>query len=207
VDGDSPGGGEAAPLEQLTEPESLPEAVDESCARCHGVSGQGRGLGAFPKLAGQSAAYLESSLAAFQSGDRNSGMMEPLAAGLSREEIRQLAEYYAALDPPESAAADEGAAESIERGETIAQHGIPDQRVPACVDCHGPSDQPRNAGYPGLSGQYAQYIRLQLELFKAGTRGSTKYDHIMRNVASGLKPEQMRDVARYYASLSGAGGG
>ena len=204
VDGDSPGGGQVSPLERLTEPENVPPAVIENCARCHGRDGLGRGLGAFPKLAGQQVEYLELSLAAYKSGDRHSGMMEPLIAGLSADEMRELAQYYSGMDaggtPPES-----GRREAIERGEEIARHGIPGQRVPACVQCHGPADQPRNPAYPILVGQYAEYLELQLELFHKQHRGGTQYAHVMQEVAAGLKPEQMRDVARYYASLRAAG--
>ena len=203
VDGDSPGGGRVSPLERLTEPASVPPAVIENCARCHGRDGLGRGLGAFPKLAGQQVEYLEQSLAAYKSGDRPSGMMEPLSAGLTADEIRELAQYYGGMNaggtPPES---ERDAA--IERGAEIARNGIPEQRVPACVQCHGPADQPRNPAYPNLAGQYAEYLELQLDLFNKQHRGGTQFAHVMREVAAGLQPEQMHDVARYYASLSAA---
>jgi cytochrome c553 len=52
-----------------------------------------------------------------------------------------------------------------------------------------------------LAGQYADYLRLQLELFKTQHRGGSPYAHIMYNVASRLQPEQIRAVAHYYASL------
>lgn len=39
-----------APMEGLTEPESVPEAITQSCGRCHGANGLGRGVGAFPSL-------------------------------------------------------------------------------------------------------------------------------------------------------------
>lgn len=62
----------------------------------------------------------------------------------------------------------------------------------------------RNPAYPVLAGQYADYLVLQLQLFKAQQRGGSDYAHIMRRVAAGLSLAQMRDVARYYASLSSA---
>jgi cytochrome c553 len=82
--------------------------------------------------------------------------------------------------------------------------GIPRQRVPACVACHGPSDLPRNPIYPELAGQYSEYLALQLALFKNESRGGTPYAHLMRAVASRLTSEQMRDVTLYYASLTPA---
>jgi cytochrome c553 len=105
----------------------------------------------------------------------------------------------AALTPKLSSAGDETAA--LERGREIALRGIPSQRVPACSECHGPGALPRNPHYPNLAGQYAEYLVLQLQLFKQQVRGGSAYAHLMRPVAAGLRPEQMRDVARYYASL------
>jgi cytochrome c553 len=93
---------------------------------------------------------------------------------------------------------------AIQRGEAIARRGIPTRRVPSCVSCHGPGAAPRNPVYPDLTGQYADYLVLQLELFKEQQRGGTAYAHLMRTVAANLTPEQMRDVALYYASLSSA---
>ncbi|MBA3248234.1 MAG: c-type cytochrome, partial [Pyrinomonadaceae bacterium] len=91
---------------------------------------------------------------------------------------------------------------AIERGAAIAQRGIPTQRVPSCVACHGPGDIPRNPVYPELAGQYSDYLALQLELFKQLQRGGTAYTHLMHSVAAHLTPEQMRDVALYYESLT-----
>jgi cytochrome c553 len=105
----------------------------------------------------------------------------------------------AGLTPNISSADDETAA--LERGREIAMRGIPSQRVPACSECHGPGALPRNPHYPNLAGQYAEYLVLQLTLFKQQVRGGSAYAHLMRPVAAGLMPHQMRDVARYYASL------
>jgi cytochrome c553 len=61
---------------------------------------------------------------------------------------------------------------------------------------------PRNAIYPDLAGQHADYLVLQLRLFRRQHRGGTDHAHLMRPVAQRLTPEQMRDVALYYASLA-----
>jgi cytochrome c553 len=52
-----------------------------------------------------------------------------------------------------------------------------------------------------LAGQHADYLVLQLELFKKEHRGGSAYAHLMRPVATRLTPQQMRDVALYYESL------
>jgi cytochrome c553 len=71
------------------------------CAVCHGRSGEGQAVDN-PALAGQKAAYLEQTLLAYRSGARHNdlyGRMRLIAQQLSAEEIRQLALYYARLNP------------------------------------------------------------------------------------------------------------
>ena len=63
-------------------PDGDDDSVLGDCARCHGRDGAGRGTHAFPKLAGLDEAYLLASLEAFASGERRSGIMQPVAADL-----------------------------------------------------------------------------------------------------------------------------
>jgi cytochrome c553 len=175
-------------------------AAAERCDRCHGVDGQGREVPAFPRLAGQRPAYLRAALEAFARGDRHSGVMAPVATSLRPEEMRELATYYGLQEPSRPRVREEDAS-AIDRGLAIARRGIPSQRIPSCVDCHGPSDIPRNAAYPVLAGQYSEYLLLQLELFKEQRRGGSAHARLMRPVAARLTPAQMRDVALYYESL------
>jgi len=179
--------------------EGASTAVIESCTACHGSDGLGR-EDAFPKLAGQRPEYLAASLEAFARGQRHSGTMEPIAAGLNSKQMNEFARYYASLKLPATPYG--GSTQAIERGQAIARRGIPSQDVPACAACHGPSDVLRNPNYPLLAGQPTDYLILQLTLFKQAQRGGTAYGHLMRPVAAGLSAEQMRDVALYYAALN-----
>src|SRR5690606_26342544 len=177
---------------------------------------QGRGNGAYPRLAGNSRAYLLGSLKAYAAGERHSGMMQPVAAVLSEEQISLLADHFAALpaalpsDDPERTPVEEsssdapitrGRAAAIQRGKSIAQNGVPGREVPSCVDCHGPADGPRAEMYPSLSGQYAGYLALQLKLFRAGHRGGTPSAHLMEPVVARMSDEDIQDLAAYYSSL------
>jgi cytochrome c553 len=181
--------------------EAAHRALVAGCARCHGADGRGRGLGAFPKLAGQRREYLLNALEAYRRGKRASGMMQPVAAALDSEAIELLARHYAQLPGEAPRDGEPSADAAIARGEEIARLGVPERGVPSCRDCHGPAGSPRNPAYPALAGQYAEYLILQLELFKAGTRGGSPYAHLMDHVATRLTPDQMNDVAAYYASL------
>ena len=66
------------------------------CVACHGQDGHGTAP-IYPNLAGQNVTYLESSMKAYRAGEREGGMssvMTPMAAGLSDEDIADIAEYY-----------------------------------------------------------------------------------------------------------------
>jgi cytochrome c553 len=56
--------------------------------------------------------------------------------------------------------------------------------------------------YPNLAGQYPEYIKLQLELFKVGHRGGTSYSHLMRHVAGHLSSGEMDDLATFFSGLT-----
>jgi len=172
----------------------------EECARCH--EREGHGAGAFPALSGQSEAYLYESLRSYAAGRRHSGIMEPVAVGLSEQVMRGASAAYA--DRPatmRAASVDEGARR---RGEVIARRGIPAQGVPACTHCHGPGAVAINPLFPSLAGQHADYLTTQLELWSAGRRGGTPYAPLMSLIAGRLEARQMRDVAAYFSTLPAA---
>lgn len=186
----------AAPAPQ---PSEAPEVVGTLCARCHGFDGLGRIPGAFPILAGQSADYLYESLRAFAYDGRHSGIMGPVAADLTDQGMREVAEYYAGLpgltaSPPPS----------TEPSRAIAERGVPSRRVAACLSCHRPAP-PLNPVYPRLGGQYAEYLELQLTLFAERRRGGTAYAHLMHLTADGLTPDERREIARYFGTPTAVG--
>ena len=199
IHGEKPAAVEALSLQALSPVRHVAEAAAIHCDRCHS-----RGEGVFPRLGGQRSAYLVAALQAYAQGDRHSGVMSVVAAALRPEDMQQFADYYSRLEEGSSASRDNLDASSIKRGKTIAHQGIPRQRVPSCVDCHGPGDTPRNSVFPILAGQHADYLVSQLSLFQSQHRGGSPYAHLMRPVAAGMTPADMRDVALYYASLTTA---
>lgn len=69
-----------------------------TCVGCHGADGNSM-VPNFPKLAGQHASYLEKTLKDFRDGFRKNATMAPFAAGLTDEEIKELAAFYASQTP------------------------------------------------------------------------------------------------------------
>ena len=67
------------------------------CATCHGADGNTPIMAEYPKLAGQPHDYLEKALGDYKSGKRKNPMMAPMAANLSKEDIKDLAAYFSSL--------------------------------------------------------------------------------------------------------------
>lgn len=196
-------GSEAAPA-LASSGDEPPSAVRTICWRCHGADGTGRRPGAFPALAGQRSGYMHASLRAFADRTRFSGVMSGIAAALSESSIREIATYYERLPLRIKDASEDAAA--IARGGAIATRGIPHRDIPACRECHGPTDTPKNPTYPKLAGQYAQYLELQLKLLQQRRRGGSANVNLMYAFVDRIAPEEIRDVARYYASLDPSAG-
>lgn len=73
--------------------------LSQYCVGCHGIDGR-TDIDSHPRLAGQNQAYLESALKAYRNGNRRgelADIMRQNARGLSDQEIRALAAYYASL--------------------------------------------------------------------------------------------------------------
>ena len=69
-----------------------------TCVQCHGPGGVGVGEH-FPPLAGQSASYIAAQLKAWQRGTRHNDplqLMQHLSSVLSEQDIRAVAEWFAA---------------------------------------------------------------------------------------------------------------
>ncbi|MEQ9691700.1 MAG: c-type cytochrome [Bauldia litoralis] len=177
----------------------LSEAI-AACGQCHEAEGLPPIDERVPALAGQHAAYLRAALHDYASGVRASGMMQPVAARLDDDLIAELSTYYAAL--PAIRGGDSSGSGSVERGRRIAEAGVPADRIPPCLSCHG--DGKRDL-FPRLEGQSATYIAGQLRLFAEGIRGGTPSAEIMQAVARRLDDEQIADVAAFFANAGETG--
>jgi len=80
------------------EPVGKAPAAVATCQACHSRDGVGI-MGMYPTLSGQHADYLEHTLTDYQKGARKNGIMAPFAAQLKPEEVKEVAEYFAAQKP------------------------------------------------------------------------------------------------------------
>ncbi len=67
------------------------------CQACHGLDGKGVAPD-YPNLAGQYASYIEKALRDYRDGRRRNMIMAPMAAGLSDQDIKDLAAWYASQE-------------------------------------------------------------------------------------------------------------
>lgn len=166
-----------------------------ACVSCHGAAGEGNAAAGFPRLAGLNAEYLVKQLQDYKAGTRRDPVMQPFGASLTSQEMRDVAAYYAGLEPPDG----QGTADDNALGETLALRGDWDNDIPACVSCHGPGGRGIDPYFPAIAGQHAGYIRSQIQAWKSGARQNDPND-LMRVVAERMTDEQIEAVSRYFAA-------
>lgn len=168
--------------------------ASDTCAGCHGVDGNSETT-TFPKLAGQHALYLLKELQAYKLEHRVSELMMPMTAGLSDQDMTDLALYYASQEPKP---AEVTKPELIAQGKKIYFEGNTKNGVPSCDGCHE-EDGTGSAKFPRVAGQHVDYTLEELKRYASGKRNyGTK---IMRTVAERLTPEEAEAVAQYMASM------
>jgi len=170
------------------------QALAQVCAACHTADGS-RGSPANPILQGQHPEYLVKQLQEFKSGKRNNAIMKGFASGLSEEDMKHIAAFYAGKVAKPGAAKNKN---TIRLGEKIYRGGITEKGVPSCAGCHGTTGAGIPAQYPRLGGQHADYTESQMNGFRAGTRANNAQ---MMAIAGKLNDAEIKAVSDYIAGL------
>jgi cytochrome c553 len=161
----------------------------ETCVACHGPNGDAPTQPQFPILAAQTARYTYLELRDFQEGRRTDPMMDPIAKPLSRQDMQDLAAYFAAQKPrPNPFKADP---DRVAKGKAKADETL-------CTMCHlggfiGQNEIPR------VAGQMHDYVVKQLKDFKERKR--TNDAGSMTSVSRTLNDDDIENLAHYLASL------
>jgi cytochrome c553 len=160
----------------------------QACAACHGADGNSVS-GNFPNLAGQTWRYIYTQLKDFKEGRRKDPVMSPMAEPLSRQDMIDIANFYAAQRAkPSPFHADEA---KIKLGKVKADETL-------CTMCHLGGFSGQNE-IPRVAGQQYDYIVKQLKDFKARTRTNDAGN--MTSVARTLSDEDIENLAHYITSL------
>ena len=156
------------------------KASSESCAGCHGEQGISA-TPTTPSLAGQDAEYLSAALLAYKDGQRSNETMKGLASGLDDSNIKNLAAYYAGLQPE---------APKVRKPLTMQEW------VERCERCHGLNGNSTNPRVPALAGQRADYLTKVLHAYRTGARKSTE----MAAMSGDLTENDIDNLAAHYAA-------
>lgn len=171
------------------------------CAACHGADGNSL-VPMYPKLAGQSASYLVKQLTEFKLGMTSAGkagrvdpVMGGMAMALSDQDMADVAAFYAS----QKITAGNGSDNAI--GKKLYLGGNAEMEVTACVACHGINGKGMpSAGFPALASQNAEYLKIQLEKFRDGSRNND-LNAMMQGVAANLTDEEITALSQYMSSL------
>jgi cytochrome c553 len=172
------------------------KAKSAMCAGCHMADGNSVN-GMWPKLAGQHESYIAKQLEDFKAGTRVDPTMNPMAAGLSEDDMANLAAFYSSQEVKIG----EADPALVEKGKQIFMNGNASTGVAACSACHAPNGVGNPAAnFPSLSGQHADYTAKQLKDFRAGARENDA-GKMMRGVAAKMTDEEIAAVSSYIQGL------
>ena len=158
------------------------------CAACHGPDGNST-QPIYPNLAGQTSRYMYLQLRDFQEGRRPNELMAPMVAGLSRDEMRALADYYSKQKPkPVNFKIDP---EKARLGKLKAEETL-------CTMCHLGGFAGQNE-IPRVAGQHFDYIVKQLSDFKARKRSNDAGN--MTSVSNTLSDKDIENLGHYLMGL------
>jgi cytochrome c553 len=162
------------------------------CASCHGIQGQSP-QDIWPNLAGQSPQYLLKQLQDYQTGKRTSVVMQTYAKLLNEKEMSELSKYYSSQIIKSSAKFKKPQS----KAELLYKIGNSQQKVPACIACHGLNGQGNGpAKYPKLSQQHQTYLEQQLKAFKTKERQNDPHQ-IMQDISSRLSESDIQELSDY----------
>lgn len=164
------------------------------CQECHGEAGLSTS-DHYPNLAGQNEAYLRKQLTDFQSGARQSEVMNAMASELSQDNIASIAAYFASA--PAMSARKWG---DDALGQRLFDTGDATRALPACASCHGARSHgsPRENPVPVLAGQREIYLIAQLWSWKTDNRTNSP-GATMNVIAQALSDTDIDALAKYLA--------
>jgi len=159
------------------------------CVACHGPDGNSQNPD-YPILAGQSWRYIYIELKDFKEGRRSDPQMSPIAATLSQEDMIALGNFFAAQKP---------APIKFQVDSTKVEAGRKTSDAVLCPMCHLGGFVGQNE-IPRVAGQYPQYVKKQLQDFKARRRTNDAGN--MTSVAGTLSDADIENLSQYIANLN-----
>lgn len=162
------------------------QVLSDTCMGCHGIAGYRNAYPSYrvPKLGGQQSDYIVVALQGYRNQTRPHKTMHAQAASLTDQDMKDIAAFFASEGGIQKASAPAGTAP---------------EKAATCVACHGEGGISVAPLWPSLAGQHKDYIVHALNEYKGGLRK----DPIMGSQAVTLTPEEIQELATYFASQSG----
>jgi len=161
------------------------ETASASCAGCHGADGVST-TPATPSLAGQDATYLASALQGYKQATRSDETMKGLAASLDDSGVKNVAAFYAGLEP---------------KPPNVRKPLSAEEWVQRCDRCHGVNGNSLDPRLPALAGQRLDYLEKVLQAYRTGARKSPQ----MAAMSDVLTDQDIGNVAAYYTRQKARG--
>ncbi len=158
-----------------------------TCLGCHGIPNYKNTYPSYrvPKLHGQSPAYIVIALQAYRNQERGHATMYAHAAGMSDQDMADVAAYLAGTP--------------LQAKPDARPVGTAPEAAAICVSCHGNDGIGITPEYPVLAGQHADYLQRALLDYKRGGRKNA----VMAGFVGALSEADIKALAAYYAAQPG----
>lgn len=169
------------------------EGKAQICSSCHGENGVPQDK-ATPVIWGQNEGYLYLQLRDFNKGARKNDQMWPIAADLSKDDMKALAAHFSKLAWPNL--------QQPTPPKDVTNKAMTPIRSVGCTSCH--LDQFQGDGTTArLAGQQQPYLKKTMLEFRDGTRGNNPG---MSDLMKSITPDDIDAISQYLASLQLQGG-
>jgi cytochrome c553 len=171
--------------------------VSAACSKCHGVNGVSISP-LFPILAAQLPGYIEAELKLFRirgrSDPRARAFMWGISRGLTDEQIKGVAQYFASQPSVKGSGSSNPALAG--KGKLMYENGAPERDIEACTVCHGHSGEGVNT-QPRLAGQHKDYVATEMWQYRSGLRENK----VMQRVTEKMTDDEIAAVVDYVSTL------
>lgn len=156
------------------------------CVTCHGEDGVPIEPD-YPVIAGQQFYYLYVQLRDYEAGRRANDIMQPITAEYTRDQMKALAEHFAAQPWPDIA---------VEKDDAKAQRGRKATSAGQCTQCH--NTYMGDSRIPRVAGQQEAYLRRTMLEFKNRVRLNAA---AKTSLMGSFDDAAIEDLAHFLATL------
>jgi cytochrome c553 len=172
------------------------------CIGCHGIVGYQASfpeIHKVPKISGQGAKYIVSSLNAYKKGERKHPTMRGIADSLSDQDMADLAAYYSTHGVVE------GATLAVKPSKEPSPQVAALLKKAACISCHGENfAKPISPDYPKIAGQHSDYLFVALKAYKTENNPQIgRSNGVMAGMVKQFSNNELKEISKYVSSLDG----